>query len=222
VDGSGNVYIADKGAQAIEKWTAANNSLTPLVSGLGSPLDVAVDGTGNVYFVDGHTSELDELPYAFVDSTPNLETLAAGSDTLSPVLPTTENLLPPFAPISDQSWLTITGATNGGVSYSFIANSGPARTAHITLLGQEITITQGLLGTAPTISTVQSLGSGTVQFSFTNIPSASSTILSTTNLSLPLSEWAVIGAATENPPGQYQFIDTEAAVTQRYYIVRSP
>ena len=44
------------------------------------------------------------------------------------MLPATENLLGPFAPTSDQSWLTISGITNGVVSFSFTANAGLART----------------------------------------------------------------------------------------------
>jgi len=223
VDGAGNVYIGDSGNHAVKKWTAANDSVTTLVSsGLSQPFGVAVDGTGNIYIADANNQAVKELPYAFVDPTHRLETMAAGSDALPTVLPTMENLLPPFAPTSDQSWLTITGTTNGIVSYSFTTNSGPARTAHISLLGQIIPITQGLLGTPPTVSSVQLLGSGAVQFAFTNIPSASFTVLSTTNLSSPLGEWAVVGTPTENPPGQYQFTDTRATSTQRFYIVRSP
>jgi DNA-binding beta-propeller fold protein YncE len=223
VDGAGNVYIGDSGHHAVKKWTAANDSVTTLLSsGLSQPFGVALDATGNIYLADANNQAVKELPYAFVDPTHRLETMAAGSDALPTVLPATENLLPPFAPTSDQSWLTITGITNGVVSYSFTANTGPARTAHISLLGQIIPVTQGLLGTPSTVSSVQLLGGGAVQFAFTNTPSASFTVLSTTNLSWPLSQWAVIGTPTEYPPGQYQFTDIQATTTQRFYIVRSP
>ena len=84
-----------------------------------------------------------ELPRAFVDPTAKWEGPAAGSDVLPVVLPATANLLAPFAPTSDQPWLTITGVTNGVVSFAFDANTtGTNRTAHITLLGQPISITQ--------------------------------------------------------------------------------
>ena len=53
VDGSGNVYIADTGNNAIKEWVAANNTVTTLVSsGLNRPCGVAVDGAGNVYIAD--------------------------------------------------------------------------------------------------------------------------------------------------------------------------
>ena len=103
---------------------------------------MAVDGAGNVYIADTGDNAIKELPHAFVDPTARSESLAAGNDALPVVLPATENLLAPFAPTSDQPWLTITGITNGVVSFSFTANTGPSRTAHITLLGQTIPVTQ--------------------------------------------------------------------------------
>ena len=206
---------------------AADGELNTLVSPppfvLYHARGVAVDGTGNVYIADYGDNAVKELPYAFVDPTPKLEGLAAGSDALPAVLPTTANLLPPFAPTSDQSWLTITGITNGVVSFSFTANTGPARTANITLLGQSIPITQGVIGTPPTLSGAKMLSNGVLQFAFTNTPGASFTVLSTTNLSLPFTNWTVVGPATNTAPGQFQF--TSPPMTndpQRFYGVRSP
>ena len=164
-----------------------------------------------------------ELPHAFVDPTAKVESLAGGSDVLPVVLPATANLLGPFAPTSDQPWLTITGVTNGVVSFSFTANTGPSRTAHITLLGQTITVTQPVIATPPTLTGLQMLGNGVVQFAFSNNPSASFTVLSTTNLSLPLTKWTVVGAPTVVAPGLFQF--TSQPTTNdaaRFYVVRSP
>ena len=64
---------------------------------------------------------------------------------------------------------------------------------------------------------------GAFQFSFTNTPGASFSVLTTTNLSLPLSNWTVVGGATEVSPGQFQYTDPQATNTpQRFYRVRSP
>ena len=53
VDGSGNVYIADTGNNAIKEWNASTQAVTTLVSsGLNNPYGVAVDGSGNVYIAD--------------------------------------------------------------------------------------------------------------------------------------------------------------------------
>jgi sugar lactone lactonase YvrE len=224
VDGAGNVYIADTYDSAIKEWMAANSNVTTLVSsGLSRPYGVAVDGAGNVYIADSNHNAIKELPYAFVDPTPKLEPLAAGNDALPVVLPTTENLLPPFAPTSSQSWLTIGAITNGVVRFSFTANSGPARTANITLLGQSIPITQGVIGTPPTLTVAQELGNGVLQFSFTNNPSGIFTVLSATNLSLPLNNWRVVGSASNMGAGQFQFtVQPPFNAPQSFYTVRSP
>jgi DNA-binding beta-propeller fold protein YncE len=144
LDGAGNVYISDCGNNAIKKWTAASNQVITLVaSGLSNPNGVALDGAGNIYITDGGNNAVKELPRAFVDATAKWESAAAGGDALPVVLPATANLLAPFAPTSDQAWLTITGITNGVVSFIFLANTGSTnRTANITLLGQLIAITQ--------------------------------------------------------------------------------
>ena len=144
VDGSGNVYIADSGNYAIKKWTAANNTVTTLLSsGLNHPQGVAADGSGNVYIADYDNNAVKELPYAFLDATPRREGAAAGSDNLPNVLPGSVNLGAPFAPRSSQSWLNITGVTNGQVTFSFTANNTAFnREASITVLGQPVTIIQ--------------------------------------------------------------------------------
>jgi hypothetical protein len=68
-----------------------------------------------------------------------------------------------------------------------------------------------------------SLGLGGVHFSFTNIPGTHFTILSSTNIGLPISNWMVAGMAVEGPAGTFQFTGTNAAgVTRAFYRARSP
>jgi streptogramin lyase len=142
VDGSGNVYIADPGNLAVEEWSAVNGTVTQMPFGPPEPYDpyspeaVAVDGVGSVYI--GNGNEIDELPYAFVDTSGNVESAAPGNDSLPVVLPVTASLIRPFAPSTEGPWLTITGITNGVVGVSFPTNAGPPRTALIYLLGQVI------------------------------------------------------------------------------------
>ena len=143
VDGSGNVYIADTYNNAVKEWHAATNTVTTLVSGLDYPrCGVAVDGSGNVYIANTGASAVMELPRAYVNPTALSEASEAGNDQLPAVMPTTLALTGPLAPTSDQSWLTITGVNNGVVSFSFTANSGSARTAHICLLGKYVAVNQ--------------------------------------------------------------------------------
>jgi hypothetical protein len=222
VDGSGNVYFADTGNSAIKKWTAATGGVTSLAAGLAAPAGVAVDGSGNVYIAETGSNAIAELPYAFVDTNGIFANEAGGSGTLPTVLPPTENLLAPFAPASSTNWLAISGVANGVVSFSFGATTS-FRTAYITLLGQEIPITQFVVGTPPVLTGVRLLGNGVLQFSFTNNPNASFTVLSTTNLSLPLSEWTVASNMLPNTSGLFQFTSPPTTNdTQLFYVVHSP
>lgn len=69
------------------------------------------------------------------------------------------------------------------------------------------------------------LGNGSTQFTFTNVSDASSTVLASTNLTLPLSAWPIAGYVMETPAGsgQFQFTDPQATnYPQRFYRVRSP
>jgi len=223
VDGSGNVYIADTGNGAIKKWTAASNTVNLLVSsGLSYPYGVGVDSAGNLYIADTDNQAIKEWPRSFVDPTPKLESLAAGTDVLPMVLPPTTDLLPPFAPTTGQPWLTIGGIANGVIDFDF-TETGSNRTGNITMLGQIIPVSQLAIGTPPTLISVQLLAEGILQFDFTNNPSASFTVLSATNLSLPLSNWTVVGAATNIGSDIFQFTSQQGTNnSQLFYVIRSP
>ena len=66
-------------------------------------------------------------------------------------------------------------------------------------------------------------GGGTFQFGFTNAAHLDFTALTSTNLALPLTNWSILGNASEISPGQYQFTDASATnAPQRFYRVVSP
>jgi len=224
VDGGGNLFIADTQNYVVKKWTVASQIVTTLpANGLLSPQCVAVDDAGDVYIADSSAGMMFELPHAFVAT--NSLTIPAGAANyaLPVVLPATANLNPPFTPVSDQSWLTITMSALGMLSFSVPENTGALRTAHVTVLGQTIAITQQIIGPAPALNGVQMLGGGVIQFSFNGNPNASFSVLSTTNLTLPLSSWTVVGPALFAPAGQFQFTSPPTpSDTQVFYIVRSP
>jgi hypothetical protein len=67
------------------------------------------------------------------------------------------------------------------------------------------------------------LPNGSFQFFLTNTPGSTFTVLATTNVTLPLSNWTVLGAPVEAPPGVYQFTDPQAPNNpQRFYNIRAP
>jgi DNA-binding beta-propeller fold protein YncE len=225
VDGSGNVYIADTSNLAIKKWVAANNTVTTLVaSGLKRPFGVAVNSFGNVYIADDGNNAVYELPRAFIDLTPKNEGLFAGNDVLPPVLPSTEYLTSPFAPASNQSWLTINGVTNGVVAFSFTTCTNLVRTANISVLGELISVTQSnWLVTPPLLTGAKTFGDGTFQFTFTGTPGTPFTVMSTTNLALPLANWTMLGSPSNLASNLFQFTSQpQTNDPQRFYRVSSP
>lgn len=224
IDGSGNVYIADSFNHAVRKWIAANNTVITF-PGFADTIyaGVAVDSTGNMYVSDQINSLIDELPYVFVDPTTKFEGTNSGTDVLSTVLPATANMSGPFIPTSDQPWLTIGTINSGMVSFSFTANSGFDRTAHINLFGVSITVNQAGIITAPILTGARMLSNGAFQFSFTNNSAATFTVISTTNVSLPLGQWTVAGVPTSIAPGVLQFTSGPGTNgSRRFYSVRSP
>jgi hypothetical protein len=61
------------------------------------------------------------------------------------------------------------------------------------------------------------------RISFTSTAGVTFTALAATNLALPVSNWSVLGTATEISPGQFQFTDPQPATNARsFYRVRSP
>ena len=60
------------------------------------------------------------------------------------------------------------------------------------------------------------------QFSFTNAPGLDFTVLQTTNITLPGTNWTSLGSATEISPGQFQFTDSQPVTSERFYRVQAP
>jgi streptogramin lyase len=222
VDGAGNVFAFDSYSEAVDEWVAASNTVV-IVPFSAVPANFAkVDTDGNIYAVTS-SSQMAEKQRAFVDPTAKPESSAGGSDVLPVVLPATTDLQWAFTPTTNQTWLTINGVTNGVVSFGFAANTGAARTAIIRLLGRNISIQQFAgVGVSTRLTGTHVLGDGSLQFSFTNRPGAPFTIMTSTNASLPLSNWTSLGSPVEGPAGQYQFTDAAPTNATRFYIFVSP
>jgi hypothetical protein len=65
---------------------------------------------------------------------------------------------------------------------------------------------------APTLTGAAIASDGSFSFTFTNAPGNTFSVLSTTDLSLPLTNWAVLGSVTDVPggSGNYKFVDAGA------------
>jgi hypothetical protein len=74
----------------------------------------------------------------------------------------------------------------------------------------------------PFALTAQSPSNSAFQLSFTNISGASFSVFTSTNLSLPFSNWTLLSnVPIEASPGQYQFTDSITA-TNLFYRIRAP
>lgn len=60
-------------------------------------------------------------------------------------------------------------------------------------------------------------GNGSFQLTFTNTPSTTYTVLSTTNIAFSATNWTNLGTATDSVPGQFQFTDSHATNATRFY-----
>ena len=61
VDGTGNVFVADIGNNAVKEIRAADGTVKPLGSAISPPFGLAVDSHGNVFVVDGNPNGVDEI-----------------------------------------------------------------------------------------------------------------------------------------------------------------
>jgi hypothetical protein len=79
------------------------------------------------------------------------------------------------------------------------------------------------IATPATVINARTLANGSLQFAFTNTPGSLFCVLATTNPTLPMKSWTVLGRGTEISPGHFQFTDPTAAnIGQRFYRVCYP
>jgi hypothetical protein len=123
-------------------------------------------------------------------------------------------------------------ATNATAQVSVLINSlSPGTTYHFQIvgfnsagitLGGDMSFTTAQPGNFSINGSIQRSG-GAFQLSFTNLSGLGLIVLCSTNLDLPLSNWTVLGTASEEPPGQYQFTDPQTTNNRQcFYRVRSP
>jgi hypothetical protein len=79
------------------------------------------------------------------------------------------------------------------------------------------------IATPPALITLPGSAASGFQLAFTNTWSATFSVLTATNLSLPSSNWTVLGQALKLTTGQFQFTDPQTTnAPQRFYRVSSP
>ena len=115
--------------------------------------------------------------------------------------------------------------TNGNASFTTSGLSGSSHSITASYCSDTTfaSSSANLVPTSPYLTGLLILTNGALQLTFSNVSGAPFTVLGSTDIGLPLSNWSVLGLAIEIVPGQFQFTDPLATNnTQRFYRVRSP
>ena len=143
VDASGDAYITDVSTSSVRKRVVGSNTFSTLLStGLSTPIGIALDSARTLYIADSGNHAVKTFPQAFVDTKKITIGLDPGSAPVAVVQPTTFDLVAPYVPTSDQSWLTVSPSTGGNVALSW-TGTATARYAYLTVLGRQVLVQQG-------------------------------------------------------------------------------
>ena len=147
--------------------------------------------------------------------------------------PITTNILFKFA--ANGSWTNVnnwgdnnqtqTNPPMSGVGESYgadISANIASNTAYRFTFNDQ-TLTYSLTALPPARAALSPGTNGAMHIAFTNAEGMRFTVLASTNLTLPLSNWIVLASVPEIAPGQFQFNDADATnFPRRYYRLRTP
>ncbi len=145
------------------------------------------------------------------------------SNTLTHAGTVNVQLINGFTPSPGQVFQLLTAPSRSGTFANVSLPVLPAGFVWTNRLTVDGSISVGALVAPTQLLNPQVLANGSFQFAFTNLPGLSFTVVTATNLALPLSNWTVLGPATELTPGHYRFTDPGATNQPlRFYRVRWP
>jgi hypothetical protein len=238
---TGIITFQDIFYQGVTRLTNILASNVPLDNGVASvtnsSLIASTNSFGNHFITATYSGDTNFPPgnatlVQKVHASGTITTLTSAISSKTNV--TFSALVTPTGPITNKPTSTVSfwdgtkflaqvGLNSNGVALVTITNfpvtnhSISATYASDTLFASS---SANLSTTPPTLLTPTILPNGNFQFTFTNSPAASFTVLSSSELTLPVSNWTVLGPATETSLGHYQFADTTGDT--RFYHVRSP
>jgi len=200
----------------IEKFSTNFTYLGSFATNLNHQWGLAFDNAGNLYVANSGTNGL--LNNSIVKFTPNgagsiFATAASGlSSPRGLAFDSSGNLY-----VANYGKGTILKYPPVGVRSIFVSGL-KAPTSIAIFPGLQVWSAKPIRLLLPSIQPA-----GSFQFDVAGNQGLSFKVLATTNVSLALTNWSLIGAMSELSPGLYRFIDTEATNNaQRYYRIFAP
>jgi hypothetical protein len=219
----------------------ANNSIVRVTDAAGWNQNISITSSNVLYTATGSTS-LKGLTFV-PQLTPNAVELIPPPILTAQTGASVSSTFAVTNTPADPAWhsaitgITVNGSTLPPAAYDttqsgkivfnpaqsvLLQGSGP-RTIAVTATGYSAAaVVQSIAGVTPPTLGGGSLSGGQYNFTFTSTPSLSFTVLGSTNVALPLSEWQNLGHPTESPAGTYRFTNPNAATNTMYYTVRQP
>ncbi len=213
-DSQGNFYTANGSENIIEKFSSNFTDIGTIATNLNQPWGLAFDSGGNLYVANSGTNGL--LKNTIVKFTPG----GVRSTFASMGLNSPQGLA-----FDSAGNLYVVNSGNGTIQ-KFATNGVGSVFASGLNSPSSIAIFPGLnlwSATAIKLSNPKMQPGGIFQFDFVDNAGLVFTVLGTTNVSLPFTNWTVLGVTTEVSPGLYQFTDPQTTNNQqRFYRIRSP
>ncbi|HXF10260.1 MAG TPA: NHL repeat-containing protein [Desulfuromonadaceae bacterium] len=211
-DRADNLYVSMYDNVILRYTTNGTGSV--FAGGLNRPIGMAFDAQTNLYVANFGGASITKL---------------RSDGAFLGVLPTTGLSGPYFVGFDSSTNLYVANFTNGtvqkitaaGVESTFATMSSAAGLAvwpGLSWSTNSVTVSNAppfgfsLKRTAPGQMTLRFFGSTNTTF----------TVVAATNMSLPRTNWTVLGTATLQSSNLFQFIDTHATNVARFYTVRSP
>jgi hypothetical protein len=173
---------------------------------------------GFVYFADDNTYPGHLYQFALNGTNAPLE-------IASHAMQSTTNIPPPNGTTTNNTTTNLDGVLPFGEVFFRSAVIDPLR--GFAYLGQDSRPNQVVKVQLAKVDAINVTGihlqAGAFQFGFSNILGGTFSVFATTSLTQPWTNWTSLGAATESPPGTFQFADPQTTnFPQRFYRVSAP
>jgi len=210
-DTASNLYVSTYGNN-IEKFSSTGTYLGPFAGGLNGPIGMAFDREGNLYVANFNGNTVTK----FSSTGALLGDFASGlSEPYFIGFDAASNLY-----VANFGTNTVLRFTPAGVGSIYGTISSPCSLA--VWPGLSLVVTNGATNAPPFGLKMSPIASGQMTLRFFGNTNSTFTVLASTNMLIPKTNWTVLGTATLQASNMFQFTDTHATNRAKFYVVRSP